>query len=111
MTWTELVILYILGVSALATCVRHLFVNRLGRMIRTLLFGGTILLLGDIIAEQRRLWLIPKPMGGLLLGAPAENFLLATASLLLSLILYLLLAGRSQRYSDEHSKSTQPSQP
>ena len=94
MTWSELVSTF--GVVALlvAAIAWPHFRTQTRRLARTLAFGTAILLLGDIIAEQRGLWIIPQPAGPLLFGAPIENVLWAAASLWLSLSFYLILKGR-----------------
>ncbi len=105
MTWSELVATYAIVALLTAALAWPHFKSQSRRFARTLALGTAILVLGDIIAEQRDLWIIPQPAGPLLLGAPIENVLWAAASLSLSLSLYLLLRGRLRERTARRSMS------
>lgn len=104
MSWTELVGTYAVAALTLAWLSRKNFRNAYARLLRTVCFGTAILLLGDIVAEQRGLWLIPSPAGPLLLGAPLENISLSAGSILFSLALYLSLKDRLRARTSGRSK-------
>lgn len=63
-------------------------------LVRTLALGTLLLMLGELVAEERGLWHIPEPLGLLFLSAPVEGGLLVVATLLNSLVLYWLLEHR-----------------
>lgn len=90
MSWIDFVYLYT-GVMLIATLAcRRLLTGRWWRYTRTLAAGTLVLLLGDAIAEERELWVVPKPVGIYILEVPAETVLLILASLASSLLPYLL---------------------
>ena len=100
MTWTSFTVAYAsVALLAVILC-RRLFRRRWGHLARTLIFCTLLLLLGDAIAEQRGLWLIPQPAGVVFIDLPVENLLVVVATLLNSLLPYLLLKDRSSRSTD-----------
>ncbi len=99
MSWLPLVGLYLLLMVGLFWCFRRCFTGRYQALLRTLLAGILLLMLGELIAEERGLWVIPGSTGLYFLEAPIEGALLVLATLLNSLIPYVVLERRQARRS------------
>ncbi len=91
MSWPTFVYAYAGVMALVCLAARRFFQDQPRRLLRTLILGALLLLIGDSLAEQRGLWLIPRPSGVYILAAPVENVLLVLAALLNSLVPYLLL--------------------
>lgn len=99
MSWLPFTLLYLGATGVAAYLGRRLLSPHWGRLVRVILFGTLLLLLGDAIATQRALWEIQRTAELYLLGAPIENFILVVATLLNSLLPYLYLRERAQSKS------------
>ncbi len=99
MSWLPLIAAYLLVMIALTWRMRGHFSGRWAALLRTLLAGSLLLMLGEVIAEERGLWAVPRPLGLFLFKAPAEGFLLVVATLLNSLLPYVALRQRAKRPS------------
>lgn len=104
MTWTSFTLTYAALILCFTIMYRRLFAGAAMCLVRTLIFGTLLLLLGDALAEQRGLWLIPRPRGVYILDLPVENSIIVLATLLNSLVPYLILRRRSSQ-----ANRTQPS--
>ena len=89
MSWMILIAVYLTLMVVLAILGRRLFEHQLPILVRTLVAGTLLLMLGELIAEERALWTIPSASGFYILKAPAEGALLVVATLLNSLLPYL----------------------
>ena len=94
LSWIALIGPYMALMILLSMLCRHLFRNKFTRVVRTLLAGTLLLMLGEIIAEERGLWIIPSSSGVYFLKAPVEGALLVLATLLNSLLAYLIVRSR-----------------
>ena len=92
MSWLGLIEIYA-GIMILALLLSwKRFAGKRGRLIRTLLSGTLLLFLGELVAEERGLWFIPASSGIFFMSAPVEGAILVLATLLNSLLPYVLLA-------------------
>ena len=96
MPWAELIYAYLAAMLAAIVLGRRLVGGAWWAYCRTLLFGTLILLLADALAEERGLWDVPEPVGLFVLEVPVETVLLVLATLMNSLLLYLLAANRGR---------------
>ena len=96
MSWPTFVYLYSGAMLACALLLRRVFRQKHKALLRTLVLGALLLLLADALAEQRGLWLIPRPSGVFVLASPAENVLVVVSAILNSLLPYLYLRRRSR---------------
>lgn len=68
---------------------------------RAVISASLLLLLGELLAEERGLWLIPAHSGLLLLRTPLESLLLIIATVLSSLQIYVLAGYVLRRRADQ----------
>lgn len=94
MSWPVFVLLYAAAMAVACFLGRRLWRHRPGALLRTLALGALLLLLADGLAEERGLWVIPRPSGLHILAAPAENLLVVLAAIVNSLLPYLYLKKR-----------------
>lgn len=97
MPWAELIYVYLAAMLVATALGRRLIGGAWWPYCRTLLFGTLILVLADAIAEERGLWTVPEPIGLFVLEVPLETVLLVLATLMNSLLLYLLVSRRRSR--------------
>lgn len=92
MPWMSLIVAYTAAALVATVLCRRLLAGQWWRYARTLLVGTVILLLGDAIAEERSLWVVPRSSGLYVLEIPIETVLIVASTLVNSLLLYLLVS-------------------
>ena len=92
MTWLRFVILYALSITTLGMVLHHFRILRLDStpLLRAITVASGLLLLGELIAEERGLWIIPAHSGKLLFKTPFETIILVATTSINSLQIYAL---------------------
>lgn len=94
MSWWPLILVYTACLFLATLLQQREISSQSGALLRTLAAGTLILMLGELIAEERGFWFITHHSGLLFLSAPIEGALLVIATLLNSLLPYLWLKRR-----------------
>ena len=93
MSWVPFVMAYAALTLVLGTILHLTGILRINSLpiARAVVVISALLLLGELIAEERGLWVIPMHSGFLLMRTPIESILLIVTTVVNSLQLYVLV--------------------